>query len=206
MSLHNADYETLCCRLPEGETTVNGMAMRRSGWFVAALLLAGCPEETPLVDASLAIDAGSPTDAGILDAGPPLPTELLFTIDFVGVDGGVSSVASSATTAQIDPARMLLIQFPTALKDYRVRVFDGAEQVLPSDEEARAADGGLSYQIVLAGPLKPGRSYSFSVEAELGHEITDMSGRGYRDVRMGLKVRGEPEPEPKKKPGKKRRK
>jgi len=59
---------------------------------------------------------------------------------------------------------------------------------------------------VLAAPLKPGRAYSFSVEAELGHEISDFSGRGYRDVRVGLKVRGAPEPEPKKKPGKKRRK
>ena len=41
---------------------------------------------------------------------------------------------------------------------------------------------------------------------ERGHEITDFSGRGYRDVRVGLKVRGEPEAEPKKKPGKKRHK
>ena len=119
----------------------------------------------------------------------------------------MSSVLSTATSAEIEPARSVFIQFPTPLKDYRVRIFDGAEQVLASDEEARAEDGGMSYRIVLAAPLKPGRSYSFSVEAELGHEITDLVGRGYRDVRVGLKVRGEPEPEPsKKKPGKKRRK
>ena len=75
-----------------------------------------------------------------------------------------------------------------------------------SDEEARAEDGGMSYRIVLAAPLKSGRSYTLSVESELGHEITDFSGRGYRDVRVGLRVRGEPEAEPKKKPGKKRHK
>ena len=134
-------------------------------------------------------------------ATPVISRELV-----VALDGGVSSVLSTAGTAQIDSARSVFILFPTPLKDYRVRMFDGAEQVLASDEEARAEDGGMSYRIVLAAPLKPGRAYSFSVEAELGHEITDFSGRGYRDVRVGLRVRGEPEAEPKKKPGNKRHK
>ncbi len=170
------------------------------------MLLAGCPDEKPYVDAS--VPEPVIEDAGVVDAGPPIPTELAFAIDFFSTDGGVSTVQSSAATAQIDPAKEAFIQFPIPLKDYRIRMFDGAEQVLPSDEEARIEDGGMTYRIVLAAPLKPGRSYAFSVEAELGHEITDMSGRGYRDVRVALKVRGEPEPEPvsnKKKSGKKRR-
>ena len=182
--------------------------VKRLGLLVSVLMLAGCPEEKPSVDAGrLILDAGAAeVDAGIPDAGPTVPTELTFAIDFVGLDGGVSSVLSTAAAAQIDSARSIFILFPTPLKDYRVRMFDGAEQVLASDEEARAEDGGMSYRIVLAAPLKPGRAYSFSVEAELGHEITDFSGRGYRDVRVGLKVRGEPEAEPKKKAGKKRHK
>jgi hypothetical protein len=206
MGLHNADYRTLRWWAPRGETTVNGISVKRFGVLVSVMVLTGCPDEKPIADAGNAIDAGPAVDAGVVDAGPPVPTELTFAIDFLGLDGGVSTVQSTATTAQIHPSQSVFIQFPTPLKDYRVRMFDGAEQVLPSDEEARAEDGGLSYRIVLAEPLKPGRSYSFSIEAELGHEITDVSGRGYRDVRVALKVLGEPEPEPKKKPAKKRRK
>lgn len=184
--------------------------MRRLGLIASVLVLAGCPAEPPSPDAAL--PAGLPDasvealDAGPADAGPPVPTELTFTVDFLGVDGGLSSVLSSAGTAEIDPARSVFIVFPVPLKDYRVRMFDGAEQVLPSDEEARVEDGGMTYRIVLAAPLKPGRSYAFGVESELSHEITDVSGRGYRDVRLSLKVRGTPEPEPKKKGGKKKRK
>jgi hypothetical protein len=182
--------------------------MRRLGALLSVLWVAGCPDGKPFVDASVElVDAGVsgvPFDAGFVDAGPPVPFELTFAIDFFGLDGGVSTVPSTAASTQIDPARSVFILFPIALKDYRVRMFDGAEQVLPSDEEARVEDGGMSYRIVLSAPLRPGRSYNFSVEAELGHEISDLSGRGYRDVRVGLKIRGEPEPEPK--AGKKRRK
>jgi hypothetical protein len=173
-------------------------------------LLAGCPKPPEaVVDAAVA-DAGiaEPVDAGpapVIDAGPPLPAELIFEIDFLQTDGGVTTVHSSAGRAEIEPSKNVMIQFPVALKDFRVRMFDGAEQVLPSDEEAELQDAGMSYRIALAAPLKPGRSYSFGVEAQLGHEITDVSGHGYKDVLVALKVRGEPEPEPNK-PGKKHHK
>lgn len=183
--------------------------MNRRAVVVIAVLLAGCPNppSPPVPDAAAPIDAGVEADAGppvIVDAGPPAPTELTFAIDFLGLDGGVSTVRSTEGHAEIDPARTVLIQFPAALKDFRVRMFDGAEQVLPSDEEARVEDGGMSYRIALAAPLKAGRAYNFSVESELGHEITDIAGHGYRDVFVSLTVRGEPEPAGK--PGKKRRK
>jgi len=215
LARHHSVYITLIIRLcgvwfseGDGRAWDKPHAVKRLGILAAALLVTGCPDEKPFVDASVA-DAAVEEDAGVIDAGPPVPTELAFAIDFFSVDGGVSTVQSSAATAQIDPAKEAFIQFPIPLKDYRVRMFDGAEQVLPSDEEARIEDGGMTYRIVLAAPLKPGRSYTFSVEAELGHEIADMSGRGYRDVRVALKVRGEPEPEPaaknQKKKAKKRR-
>lgn len=180
--------------------------MKRLGILAAVLLGAGCPKpsEGP-VDAAVEPDAGTAVDAGVVDAGPPVPTDLAFALDFLGVDGGVTTVLSSAVDAQIDPSRSVFIQFPVPLKDYRIRMFDDAEQVLPSDEEARAEDGGMSYRIVLVEPLKPGRSYTFSMDAELGHEITDMSGHGYADIRLGLRITGTPEAPPKKKPGKKHR-
>ena len=183
--------------------------MSRRVWIAFGLLLAGCPKpvEVSVPDAAVAVDAGAAVDAGPPepgDAGPPLPTELTFEIDFLLTDGGVSTFRSDEAHAEIDPSRTVLIQFPAVLKDFRVRMFDGADQVLPSDEEARVEDAGMSYRIALATPLKAGRSYTFGVEAELGHEITDVSGRGYRDVLVSLTVRGEPEAEGK--PGKKRHK
>ena len=183
--------------------------MNRRAWIAFGLVLAGCPKpaEVLVPDAAMAIDAGV-EDAGPsepIDAGPPLPTELAFDLDFLNLDGGVSTVRSSESHAEIDPSKTVLIQFPAVLKDFRVRLFDGNDQVLTSDEEARVEDAGMSYRIALAAPLKAGRSYTFGVEAELGHEITDISGHGYRDVFVSLKVRGDPEPEANK-PGKKHRK
>ena len=67
-------------------------------------------------------------------------------------------------------------------------------------------DGGLPSEWVRAAPLKPGRSSAFGVDSELGHEIGDMSGRGYRDIRLTLKVQGTPEPEAKNKKKAKRKK
>lgn len=192
------------------DAMVNRRPVRRLGLIASVLLFAGCPSEQPTtVDAAVAEvpDASQPVDAGPIDAGPPAPVELAFPIDFLGVDGGLVTVQSGAGSADIDPARQVFLSFPVPLKDYRVRMFDGAEQVLPSDEEARVEDGGLmTYRITLAAPLKPGRSYAFGVESELGHEITDINGRGYRDIRLSLKVRGTPEPEPKAGKTKKRKK
>src|SRR5688572_27652589 len=114
--------------------------VKRLGILITGLVLSGCPEQRPVADAAVAMDAGGEIDAGLFDAGPPIPTELTFLIDFLGMDGGVTSVQSNAGVAHVDPTRTVFIQFPAPLKDYRVRMFDGAEQVLPSDEEARAED------------------------------------------------------------------
>ena len=110
-----------------------------------ALLLAGCPEEKPFVDAGPVIaDAGAAAiDAGVPDAGPPVPTELAFAIDFVALDGGVSSVLSTAGTAQIDSARSVFILFPTPLKDY----------LEPQFRAAKETDASMVFRLQFDPPL-----------------------------------------------------
>jgi hypothetical protein len=195
-SLHNAYYAT---RLGLGS-------------LGAVLLLVACPAPRAAIDAGL---VEAPIDAGV-DAGSPAdseaatriaePAELKFELLAALRDGGVEPVAISALRGELEPASALVLLLESALADYRVRLLDAQEQIPPSDDEAIELDGGLSYRIGLAGPLKPGRSYALTVEAELGTDITDARGNRFHDLRVDLKVRGEPEPEkPPGRPGKRRK-
>lgn len=172
--------------------------------LIIGLFCMGCPEGE-------AVDAG-PSDAGVpvVDAGAPVapadlpPIELGARLELWFADGGFQQVPPSKPTL-IDPLQRMGLQLP-ALKDYRVRVFDGADKVVVSDDKAQAVDGGISYEISFAEPIKRGREYRVVIEAESGGAVTDPIGRRYLDSEFLLKVDGpvEPEPRPAKKPGKKR--
>jgi hypothetical protein len=116
-------------------------------------------------------------------------------------DGGLSSVPPARATL-IDPAQRLTLRLPP-LQDFRVRVFDGADRVLVSDDDALKSDGGIEYAITFPEPLKRGREYRVLVDAEAGIGIVDGAGRRYLDAEWQLKVEGPAEPEPREKPGKK---
>ncbi|MEW5737404.1 MAG: hypothetical protein AB1938_00675 [Myxococcota bacterium] len=184
----------------------------RSDWRIwVALLggLTGCPSE-PRRDvadaAAIEVDAGR-SDAGgqVLDAGPPAPLRLEFAVS-VGSDGGEEPVSFVDGAAEIDPVSVLVLTTPVRLSDYRVRLFDWADQVVVSDDSAAPGDAGVVYRIALPQPLKTGRRYSLVVDAERAPEISDEAGRHYDDVRLSLKIRGEIQPDtPAKKPGKKRK-
>lgn len=177
----------------------------RIGWraaavAMAALVLLGCPAEKPVEPPDAATEA--PVDAGVaevIDAGPPAPLRLEFAVT-ARRDGGEDLLAFSEDATEIDPATGFTLTTPVRLKDYRVRLFDWNDQVVPSDDTAELADGGLTYRIDLAAPLKTGRRYSLLVDAELAPQIDDEAGRHYDDVRMELKVRGDVVPD---KPAKK---
>jgi hypothetical protein len=152
------------------------------------------------------VDAGR--DAGVADAGvqapprPPLPV-LALEVMVEGVDGGFALAQVADRLAEIDPARALIARITPALRNYRIRVFDADERVLPSDDAAEPFDGGLDYRIVLQEPLKPARAYHLMIDAQLGNHFSDLSGWTFNDTRLFFKVRGKREPEPK--PGKQKK-
>jgi hypothetical protein len=171
-------------------------------WVAVLVLLTACPSRSPkstevdagLADAAIEVDAGAGdagVDAGALDASVAFAVAL-----FVETDGGmldpVDLVQSAAT---IDVAQVIQVQTSVDLRDYRVRLFDWAEQIVPSDDVA-TRDGGLSYRIGLLQPLRPGRTYTLVIDADLGPTMVDPNGRPLDDVRLSLSVRGEIQPEP----------
>lgn len=183
-SLHNAHYAT--SRL--------GSAPGRWGLLaLAAAALAGCPDRDGGPDA--AVDAGQ-----VVDAGAPIPpaelppAELGVELEVWFSDGGMASVPPSRP-ALVDPAQRLTVHLPP-LKDYRVRLFDGADKVVVSDDEAQPTDAGVEYEIVPAEPLKRGREYRLLIDAQTGPGIVDGAGRRYLDAEWQLKIEGQAEPEP----------
>ncbi len=184
----------------------------------AFLFLVGCPAEVSkpviFVDAGLvvidagdvAIDAGDVAiDAGLepLDAGTG-HSSLVYSITGTLLDGGTTRI--DAESAEIDVLRGLTIN-SVALRDYRIRVIDGSDQVVPSDDTATELDGGsLNYSISFVQPLKPGRNYTVTIESQVGVEFTDTQGKPWADVRLALKTRGVYAPEPGAKASKKKKK
>ncbi|MBL8957765.1 MAG: hypothetical protein JNK82_43720 [Myxococcaceae bacterium] len=142
-----------------------------------------------------AVDSGSAVVAPAVDAGPPPgPRELELTITAQLADGGIEVV-----TGAVDPVKSLSVWVPVPLADYRLRVFDEGDKVVPSDDQAHETDGGIDYLISFVEPLKTGRTYRLTVEAQLEAQL-----EGFKDVEIALKVRGQIEAD--KKPGQKKKK
>jgi hypothetical protein len=167
-----------------------------------ALVFFGCPAKAPV---NAEADAGAPlVDAKVIahaiDAGPPQPLGIEWAV-VTRTDGGEESLRfEDGDVTEVGPATGFTLTTPVRLKDYRVRLIDWVDHVVPSDDTVELGDGGLTYRIELSQPLESGRRYDLVVDAELGPEIADEAGRRYDDVRLSLKVRGEIQPEkPKKK-------
>lgn len=172
----------------------------RSLILVFAAFLVACPSSsTP--DAAAPIDAGEP-DAAIIDAGPPLPLTLEPNVVSTARDGGVSDVKVGT---QIDDVTVLSVSLPVRLKDFRLRLMDWRDQVVPSDDELMA--DGKTYVVTLLEPLKTGRGYTLKLDAELGPLVTDETGTTWNDWDLAFRIAGEvqPEPKPTRKTGKTKR-
>jgi hypothetical protein len=169
--------------------------MRNRLWWVIAFCSTACPRPSQLHD------AGTPADAGpsVVDAGPELPS-LIFTLQEHLLDGGVADVPiEPGARPTIDPAAGFELGSNTRLSDYRVRLFDEADRVVPSDDGAEDAARGLRYHIALGEPLKPGHRYALLLDAQTGTTFTDALGRSHPDLRLEFQVAGERERPPKKK-------
>jgi hypothetical protein len=141
-------------------------------------------------------DAG--TDAGLaFDAGPPEPAALAFRLAVVSLDGGLAVFDDAFDGGvRVEPARALELSSPVGLSGVRVRLLDGDDAVVPSDDTLETSDAGFRYRIELAQPLKTGRSYSVLVDAETADVFTDTFGRSSAEWRLPLRVLGEVQPEP----------
>ena len=164
--------------------------------IIRLCVLSGCPSKTEPPDASVAVDAG-PLDAGrveVVDAGPPQPAELALIVTAPLADGGLEVVEE-----YVDPVKTVNVWIPVSLSDYRLRVFDDADRVVPSDDSAKDVDGGIDYAIAFVEPLRSGKTYRLTVESQQGAAL-----EGYKDAEHVMKVRGQVEPEAKKLPKKKK--
>jgi hypothetical protein len=154
------------------------LSLHNAYYPTLCLVLAACPAAPVIQDAG-APDAGVAVDAGpppVVDAGPPGPV----TLD---VD----------VPEELDPVQQLDVRIPAVIKDYRLRVFDESDRVVPSDDTAKEADGGIDYSVAFTEPLKAGHKYRLTIEPQRGDTVE------FKDVERMFRIRGEPEKPPKKK-------
>lgn len=179
----------------------------RSVWLGLSLLVvfSACPDlpKPNIVDAAVAdLDSGARGEL-VVDAGPPPPSSLEPKVIAGYPDGGAFELPLKA---EIDAPTSLTISLPIKLKDFRIRLLDYREQLVISDDELTV--DGLTYLINLPEPLKTGRGYTLTLDAELGPIVTDHSGGTWNDWELAFRIAGDIQPEvgtKKKKPKKKKR-
>ncbi len=160
-------------------------------------MLTACPAPTPTVDSGPAPDSG----LGLVDAGPAVDAGAVsraLPLDLVAdrADGGQASLQVTADLVDLDPTNRLELTIGAHLVDYRIRLLDWRDEVPVSDDLATRTDAGISYRLVLAAPLKAGRTYTLVVDPAVGADLLDDRGRAFDEVRVGLRVSGEIEAPP----------
>ncbi|MGQ0508753.1 MAG: hypothetical protein ACT4TC_25915 [Myxococcaceae bacterium] len=118
-------------------------------------------------------------------------------------DGGTSGLAFDTTGVRpsVDAPEELSISTQATLQNYRFRLFDEADRVVPSDDEAQSAAEGLRYKMKFQAPLKTGFRYTLVLDAQTPPGLTDGTGHTLPDQRLELQINGE-----KAKPGKGKKK
>lgn len=157
----------------------------RTVWLGLLLLsvVVGCPASVREV---ASVDAGGSV---VADAGPARDGALAFQVWVAG-----APVVIVGGVVEVDSLSELTLLSPVALADCRVRLFDSADRVLPSDDTAELTAEGLRYHLRLMEPLTPGRRYTLVVDAQVGPRVLDEAGRSYEDLTLALQVRPRPAP------------
>ncbi len=172
--------------------------------FVASLLVAlalfACSRRSSPVQS---IDAGDLTSAA--DAGPQ-KMELTLSVKAQLPDGGLAPIEPQVDARpRIEPTQKLQLSSNVSLHNYRIRVFDEADRVMISDDEADMSSQGTEYRIFFREPLKPGHRYTLVVDAQTGSSFTDEHGDSQADRRLEFQVAGEKKKEPPRKSSRKKR-
>ena len=148
------------------------------------------------------LDAGSealePADASIPSSSSPSRArgiDVELTVE--AVDGGrttltLNGLGLDAGASEIEPARLLELRLSPRPQSPRIRLFDWTEQIVESNDTDRSSgdDPIYAYRIEALEPLRAGRTYTLTVDSELGGRLLDASGSPLEEVRMPLKVVG----------------
>ncbi len=140
----------------------------------------------------------SSTAAGVEPGLWPIP----------GLVIALSAPEPATPIALTPPDHAALVPVPTAivvsstgaLSIVRVRLFDEADKLVPSEDEARAGVG-FRYELRPVVPLLPGSRYELRVDGDSGHGPAAPSGLRYRSATVTFSTEGEkpaPPPPPKK--------
>jgi hypothetical protein len=141
--------------------------------------LVGCKDEPP------------PVVEAPVEAPPPEPEPLQFMVTAEVADGGTQPIPTDVPEAPvIDSMIGLSLSTNLGLSNHRVRVFDSADRVVPSDDETEAPPpgGGILYRVRFLEPLKPGSRYTLVIDAETGDVMTDSEGREQSEFRYEFQI------------------
>jgi hypothetical protein len=108
------------------------------------------------------------------------------------LDGALRLLDPVEGIVEIEPLQALEVRVSLPLDNYRVRVLDWNQNVVPSDDTASQSDAGLAYRIGLLRGLAPGRRYELLVDPQFGPRIEARGGGAFDDWRIALAVKGEP--------------
>ena len=199
--LHNVNSQTFRYPVRGG---LNDLA---ASLVALALALAACTKTPEPMAPDAAWNSSLDASIATIDAGPPVPAELTWRLIVDQRDGGQALVEPGPEVVSLEPATTLTVRLAPRVKDMRIRLFDGADKVVASDDRAMPLDGGLDYEIVPLTPLGPGLDFVLMVDAETGVELRD-DRQTYRDLEVRLRTTGTKEPTPpepgRKKPKKRR--
>lgn len=157
------------------------------GLFALSLLY--CAKEGPAPSESEVKAGDQPGAVPIPDAGT------LLTVSMVLQDGRLSPVAYEPNAPTfIEPAQGYDVVAHAGLRNYRLRLFDEADRVMVSDDDAEETPaGGTHYRATFPEPLKAGHQYTLVLDAESGETATNGQGRPITEQRVELKVLGDRE-------------
>jgi len=180
----------LCNLRPPGEVYIIYLI----GLLVLGVFTPACPAPSKSSEATGSSAAAESAPPEAPPAAPREKPELSFSLRIHELSGVISElVLQPEAEFEMEPAQRIEVIANQPLVDFRVRLMDSQERVLPSDEEISFDPKATTVNIQLLSGLKPATSLVLLVDSQLSQHILNAEGDRYDDFRATLKVRGEPE-------------
>lgn len=126
-----------------------------------------------------------------VEAPPPEPDPLQFMVTAEVADGSTQPIPTDVPEAPVIESMIgLSLSSNFGLSNHRIRVFDAADRVVPSDDETEAPPpgGGILYRVRFVEPLKAGSRYTLVIDAETGDVMSDSLGREQSEFRYEFEI------------------